>query len=82
MCRAWDMLSGRCVHVLRGHTGRINAVRVAADGRTVVTASDDFTARVFDLQTGACRCGSSPHLAAQSHLLLRHSAFLRRVAGA
>ena len=55
-CRVWDMLSGRCVHVLGGHAGRINAVRVANDNKTVITVSDDYTAKVFDLQTGRAMC--------------------------
>lgn len=49
------MLSGRLVHVLNGHTGRLNAVRVSPDNSAVITVSDDFTARVFDLNTGKCR---------------------------
>ena len=49
------MLSGRLEHVLNGHTGRLNAVRISPNSKTAITVADDFTARVFDLQSGDCR---------------------------
>lgn len=49
------MLSGRLEHVLSGHTGRLNAVRISPNNKTVITVADDFTARVYDLQSGDCR---------------------------
>ena len=42
--------------MLGGHAGRINAVRVANDNKTIITVSDDYTAKVFDLQTGRAMC--------------------------
>ena len=54
-CRIWDLGTGECTHVLRGHSGRVNTVTVSDDGGTVVTASDDSTARVWDAATGECR---------------------------
>jgi len=54
-CRVWNMLNGRLVHVLGGHAGRINAVRISPNNRTVMTVADDYTARVYDLQSGKCR---------------------------
>ncbi len=41
------------IRVLTGHRGEVNSVAVAPDGRHVVTGSDDKTAAVWDLQTGA-----------------------------
>ena len=49
------MLSGRLVHVLSGHTGRINAVRISPNDKTVITVADDFTAKVYDMQSGDCK---------------------------
>jgi WD40 repeat protein len=37
---------------LRGHTGAVTACAVTADGRRVVSASDDGTLRVWDLESG------------------------------
>ena len=43
---------GRTV-VLRGHTGPVTSVRFSPDGSTVVTASRDGTARLWDAGSGA-----------------------------
>lgn len=51
----WDLASGKCIHVLAGHSGRVNTVTVSEDGATLITASDDSTARVWDANSGECR---------------------------
>jgi WD40 repeat protein/tRNA A-37 threonylcarbamoyl transferase component Bud32 len=38
-----------------GHTGPIQSVEVSPDGRTLLTVSDDRTARLWDLDTGHAR---------------------------
>ena len=40
--------------VLRGHTDWVNAVKIDSESRTVFSASDDCTVRLWDLDTGAC----------------------------
>ncbi len=54
MCRIWDLLTGKCIRVLQGHSGRVNAVAVCDERSNVLTASDDSTARVWDMETGRC----------------------------
>ena len=54
MRRIWDTASGKCLRVLEGHSGRVNAVAVCDQRSTVLTASDDSTARVWDMETGRC----------------------------
>ncbi|MDC0739728.1 WD40 repeat domain-containing serine/threonine protein kinase [Polyangium mundeleinium] len=49
---AADALARGIGKVFRAHSGGINAVAVAPDGRTIATASDDRTVRVWDLETG------------------------------
>jgi WD40 repeat protein len=53
--RIWDTLParfGRALPVLRGHAGGISDVEFAPDGATVLTASDDGSARLWRAATG------------------------------
>ncbi|WP_328338338.1 protein kinase [Streptomyces violaceus] len=49
----WDLDSGRRLRTLTGHTSRVNAVRISADGRTAVSAAPG-SLRVWDLSDGGC----------------------------
>ena len=53
-------LAGRRL-VLKGHTDRVLSVEVSADGRLIVTGSEDRTARVWDARTGEQRRVLSGH---------------------
>ena len=39
--------------VLRGHNGPVNAVAAIPGGNRIVSASDDGTARIWDIELGA-----------------------------
>jgi WD40 repeat protein len=43
---------GALTGILKGHAGAVEAVAVSADGHRAVTASADWTLRVWDLQAG------------------------------
>jgi WD40 repeat protein len=45
----WETASGQEISVLRGHAAAVNRVAFARDGREVVTASADATARRWDV---------------------------------
>lgn len=51
----WDVASGRPIHTLRGHDDEILDVSFNATGSKIVTASADWTSRVFNTITGACQ---------------------------
>ena len=40
------------VHALQGHTGEVNGCAISADGRWVVSASDDKTVKIWARETG------------------------------
>ena len=52
--QVWDLTSGRCVHVLSGHTKKVTCLVVTPDGQRAVTGSDDGTLRIWDLLSGNC----------------------------
>ncbi|GAQ87451.1 hypothetical protein KFL_003540030 [Klebsormidium nitens] len=52
--RYWDCESGTVVCTLWGSAAAIFAMRIAPDGRTVVTGGGETTCRVWDLRTASC----------------------------
>jgi len=48
----WDIETGRQLHRSENHSAFINSVTISADGRYMLTASYDRTARIWDAQTG------------------------------
>src|SRR5262249_1970229 len=49
--RVWNAYSGLLLHKLHGHTAGISAVIFSADGARLATASDDATARIWNMAT-------------------------------
>jgi len=45
----WDMMTGQRLYELTGHTGFIDSVKFSPNGTRLATASQDETARVWDL---------------------------------
>ena len=55
MIRIYDLRScTKATFLLRGHTDWVNAVKIDAASRTLFSASDDFTVRLWDLDTKQC----------------------------
>jgi WD40 repeat protein len=49
----WDILRGERLLVLQAHTSVVLTIQYSPDGRYLVTASEDGTARVWDANSGA-----------------------------
>ncbi|KAM0334134.1 hypothetical protein ACHAQA_001154 [Verticillium albo-atrum] len=52
--RVWDLTTGACSHVLRGHTSTVRCLKMS-DANTAISGSRDTTLRVWDIRTGLCR---------------------------
>jgi WD40 repeat protein len=50
--RVWDLINRRELHTLAGHSSWINGVTISADGLRAISASQDQSVRVWDLETG------------------------------
>jgi WD40 repeat protein len=61
----WDLADHRLVAELKGHVGRVFTARFVSDGREILTAGADGTARLWDAATG--RPGRTFH--GDSHFL-------------
>ncbi|XP_021736316.1 DENN domain and WD repeat-containing protein SCD1-like [Chenopodium quinoa] len=48
----WDIRAGRQMHKLLGHTKWIRSIRMVGD--TLITGSDDWTARMWSVSRGTC----------------------------
>lgn len=58
----WDTRAGKQRHKLLGHTKWIRCLRMVGD--TIVTGSDDWTARVWSISSGVCDAVLSCHAGA------------------
>lgn len=52
--RLWELQSGACLRMMKGHDLSIQSVCVSKDGRTVISAGADATLRLWNLKTGHC----------------------------
>jgi small GTP-binding protein len=52
--RLWDVETGRCLRVLKGHTDMVDCVAWSADQRRALSGSHDSTVRLWDVETGRC----------------------------
>jgi WD40 repeat protein len=52
--RVLDLKSGKYLRTLEGHTCTVQSVSVTPDGRHAVSRSEDYTLRVWDLESGVC----------------------------
>ncbi|KAJ8090270.1 hypothetical protein PM082_018866 [Marasmius tenuissimus] len=50
--RVWDVMSGYCIYVLRGHTSTIRCIKVLHNRPIAVSGSRDMTLRVWDVRQG------------------------------
>lgn len=52
--RLWDIASGQCLVVFRGHTDELRRAAFTIDGKRAVTCANDGTLRMWDCANGEC----------------------------
>ncbi|WP_406346483.1 helix-turn-helix domain-containing protein [Streptomyces sp. NBC_00648] len=62
-------LAGRSRGVLTGHSDRLEHIAFSPDSRTLATASDDGTVRLWDVPTGLAYATLTGHTRAVTHVL-------------
>jgi WD40 repeat protein len=62
--RLWDLVHGKRVRALEGHTGWVTSVCMSPDGRRALSGSEDKTVRLWELATGRCLRTLEGHTAA------------------
>ena len=56
----WDTATGQCKHMLEGPSGTIEWAQWHPKGDVILAGSDDFTAWLWNAQTGTCMQVQSP----------------------
>jgi len=47
----WDLIQGKCLTTLTGHTSYVNAIAISPTGNHAVSASSDNTIKIWDIAT-------------------------------
>ena len=74
--RVFDLDAARELFRLQGHTGPVWDVALVGDGRHAISASEDATARLWDIETGLCVAtftGESPMHVCEATVLPGHT---------
>jgi WD40 repeat protein len=58
--RLWDMRTGECVHLLKGHSQSVSSADLTPDGRFAVSSASDGAVRYWDLTDGRCLLTFTP----------------------
>ncbi len=52
--KVWNILTGQCVKMLEGHSGRVLSAVFSSDDKYILSQSEDRTVRTWDVNSGNC----------------------------
>ncbi|MBS1789260.1 MAG: TIR domain-containing protein [Acidobacteria bacterium] len=52
--RLWDVVTGQCLHILKGHTDTVQGVALSNDMRRALSGSEDGNIRLWDIENERC----------------------------
>jgi WD40 repeat protein len=52
MIKLWEAATGKLLATLQGHTGNVYSVAWSPDGKTLASAPDDRTVKLWDVAAG------------------------------
>jgi WD domain, G-beta repeat/NB-ARC domain len=52
--KIWELQSGNCLRILKGHSGTVTAIAISRNGRMAVSASSDRALKLWYIQSGNC----------------------------
>jgi WD40 repeat protein/serine/threonine protein kinase len=52
--KLWEVATGHCLRIFKGHTSSVNSVCLSADNRFALSGSSDHTLKLWDITTGRC----------------------------
>ncbi|EPX71059.1 F-box/WD repeat protein Pop1 [Schizosaccharomyces octosporus yFS286] len=70
--RIWRASTGACLHVLRGHLGRVYSVAIDSTGKRCMSAGLDAKIRIWDVETGALIRTLNGHSSLVSQVTLKN----------
>ncbi|BGP54082.1 SCF ubiquitin ligase complex subunit cdc4 [Rhodotorula sphaerocarpa] len=70
--RVWDVVTGECRHVLRGHEQKVYSVVYDPIRKQCASGSMDFSVRLWSTETGECRAKLEGHTSLVGLLGLSH----------
>ncbi|WBW70978.1 cullin 1 adaptor protein Pop1 [Schizosaccharomyces osmophilus] len=70
--RIWRASTGDCLHILRGHLGRVYSVAIDSAGKHCMSAGLDAKIRIWDIETGALVRTLNGHSSLVSQVTLKN----------